>query len=66
VQVSTLRDFSRVSRTGTTGGGARSWSVTPALADCQTYYWRVRATVGRTIGSWSTTFAFVVREGRCP
>jgi hypothetical protein len=66
VQVSTERDFSSVERTGSVGGGARAWSVTPALTDCRTYYWRVRATIGRTVGAWSGTFGFIVREGRCP
>jgi hypothetical protein len=67
IQVSTERDFSRVTRTGSTGGATLNWSVTPALTDCQTYYWRVRATAtGGTAGAWSTTFGFVVREGRCP
>jgi hypothetical protein len=67
VQVSTERDFSRVTRTGSTAGGVLTWSVTPALTDCQTYYWRVRATAaGGAAGPWSTTLAFIVREGRCP
>jgi hypothetical protein len=67
IQVSTDMTFQRVTRTGTVAGGVRAWIVAPALLDCQTYYWRVRATIGRTtLGPWSNRSAFVIRIGRCP
>lgn len=66
VQVSLLRDFSRVDRSGTTDGNGRQWTVSPALLDCKTYYWRVRSYTGRTLSAWAGPYSFDVRVGRCP
>jgi hypothetical protein len=66
VQISSQRDFSTVDRSVDTGGTTTQWTVTPALSDCRTYYWRVRAYTGRTLGPWSSPFGFEVVLTRCP
>jgi hypothetical protein len=66
VQVSAVRDFTQVDRSGNTGGSTTQWTVSPALADCRTYYWRVRATSGGNPGPWASPISFDVQVGRCP
>jgi hypothetical protein len=66
IQVSSARDFSAIDRSGNTDGSTTQWTVSPGLPDCQTWYWRVRAYTGRTVGGWSSPYAFDVRVGRCP
>jgi hypothetical protein len=47
-------------RQGLVAGAQRYWDVTPDLVGrCTTYYWRVRARVGRDLGSWSTTQSYL-------
>lgn len=66
VQVSWSRAFTEIVRSGTTGGSTTQWTVSPALADCTTYYWRVRAVSAGTTGAWSDPYGFDVAVGRCP
>ena len=66
VQVARNRAMTEIERSGTTVGSTTQWTVGPALADCTTYYWRVRAVTGRIQGPWSDVYAFDVAAGRCP
>ena len=62
-RVEVSRTFPRVLYTGTTTDPTRTWT-TPTLA-CGTWYWRVQAIRGRTIGPWSATASFVVSARVC-
>lgn len=65
IEVSRDPAFSRTEAQGSASGAERSWVVTPELSCNITYWFRVRAVVGRTAGAWSSTTSFTVSFRTC-
>jgi hypothetical protein len=66
IQVSTQPEFSDVtdSESGIAAGvGATAWTITRALANESTYFWRVRAVEGALLGAFSPSQEFTASTG---
>ena len=66
IQVSTQPDFSDVtdSESGLASGvGETSWTITRALVDGTTYYWRIQAVEGSLFGPFTAAQEFTVDDG---
>lgn len=64
VQVSTSSAFT--SFAFTQSGSATAVTVSPALSNSTTYYWRANATGAGGTGSWSSTWSFTTGGGSTP
>ncbi len=59
IDVSPDPDFNDTSLSGGTGSPSTRWGVGRPLTPCQTYYWRVAAVIGSTLGPYSDTRTFI-------
>jgi hypothetical protein len=67
VQVSTTSDFSIVSQSGYTYTPSMYWALGGPLDNCTTYFWRVAAMDGVTVGPFSAANPFFINlTGTCP
>jgi hypothetical protein len=63
LQVSRDSSFARIEQEGGGGPGSRNWTASP-LADCTTYFWRIRTYDVGTYGAWSGAASFRVQTVR--
>ncbi len=64
-QLSTTSAFTTIAVENTSvpqGTGGTTWTVTPALANLTTYYWRVRAYDGIAYSGWSASRSLYVNQ----
>ena len=67
IDLSTTSDFSDTSLSGGTGNPSTRWGPGHVLDDCETYYWKVAAINGITLGPSSLTSQFRIDvHGTCP
>jgi len=63
IDLSTSPSFADTSLSGGTGNPSTNWAPAHALDNCTTYYWRVAAINGTTLGPFSDTQSFKIQTG---
>ncbi|MDD5223772.1 MAG: MopE-related protein [bacterium] len=68
-QVSATTGFSTLAASAgglAAGSGTTGWTISPALFDGTVYYWRARASDGKSSGAWSEVWSFTTDTNGVP